>query len=301
MNGLGKKQRNHNRRCRCDLDLLKGAFLKIATTQTFVSPDISCNAETIKRSIIQAASHDAQIILFCEGALSGYSKAQIQKPDEWGKFDWSAHKNELDAINTLCCERGIVAVVGGVHMPTNSVRPYNSLFVLGSNFGTTTRYDKRFLSNSEVTDWYTPGFKPLVFETEGFRFGCALCIESQFPEIFMEYEKLGADAILFASYGLPEYFQIALRAHAGLNCLWIAAATPAQEADTGPAGIIGPDGRWIAQHREIQEAAVVTTDLNKNSPEFDTALKKARPWRSKAREGGIYTAALERNSLTRNS
>jgi hypothetical protein len=59
---------------------------------------------------------------------------------------------------------------------------------------------------------------------------CAICIESQFAEVFGEYERLGVDGDLFSSYGIPAYFQIASRAHAGLNCIWISAATPAQKA-----------------------------------------------------------------------
>ncbi|ASY58615.1 hypothetical protein SS05631_c37030 [Sinorhizobium sp. CCBAU 05631] len=63
-----------------------------------------------------------------------------------------------------------------------------------------------------------------------------MCIESQLPEIFAEYERLGVDAVLFSSYGSSPHFQIALQAYAGLNCVWIAAATPAQAAHEGPVG-----------------------------------------------------------------
>jgi hypothetical protein len=36
------------------------------------------------------------------------------------------------------------------------------------------RYDKRFLSHTEVSYLYSPGKEPLVFEVDGIRFGCAL-------------------------------------------------------------------------------------------------------------------------------
>ncbi len=105
--------------------------------------------------------------------------------------------------------------------------PHNSLYIFSGSGALLTRHDKRFLSNSELDGWYTPGAAPIVVEVNGFRFGCAICIESQFPEIFSDYERMGVDGVIFESYGLPPHFQIALRAHAGLNCLWIAAATPA--------------------------------------------------------------------------
>ncbi len=59
-----------------------------------------------------------------------------------------------------------------------------------------TRYDKRFLSHTEVSWIYTPGTEPVVFEAGGLRFGCALCIEVSFPEIFADYERLDADCVL---------------------------------------------------------------------------------------------------------
>jgi predicted amidohydrolase len=93
--------------------------------------------------------------------------------------------------------------------------------------------DKRFLSNTELGGWYTPGTTPTVFGIEGYRFGCAICIEVQFAELFAEYERLGVDAVLFA-HGIPPPSQIALQAHAALNCVWVGAATPAQAAVKGP-------------------------------------------------------------------
>ena len=99
---------------------------------------------------------------------------------------------------------------------------------------------------------------------------------------------MGVDGVIFASYGIPEHFQIALRAHAGLNCLWIGTATPAQKAPKGPAGIIGPDGRWIAECSSMSAPGVIMATLDRCDPLYDVTLQKARPWRAKARQGDIY-------------
>ncbi|HEX9872659.1 MAG TPA: carbon-nitrogen hydrolase family protein, partial [Candidatus Tectomicrobia bacterium] len=128
----------------------------------------------------------------------------------------------------------------------------------------------------ELSGWYTPGTEAITFDIDGYIFGCAICIESQFPEVFIEYEKLGVDAILFSSYGLPEYFQVALRAHAGLNCIWISSATPAQEASKGPAHVIGPDGNWIDQCPKTHENSFVLANLNRDDPAYHVPIKLAR-------------------------
>lgn len=262
--------------------------MKIAAAQTVVTKDLSENAAVIKQLLADAASKGVRPVSFCEGALSGYSKAQIADPDEWLSFDWRTHEDELRRIGELCGKLGIYAVVGGAHMLSTTSRPHNSLYVFSAAGELLTRYDKRFLSNSEVNDWYTPGTDPIIFEADGYRFGCAICIESQFPEVFSEYEPLAADVVLFSSYGIPEYFQIALRAHAGLNCLWISASTPAQKAPKGPAGIIGPDGQWSAICTASATSCYAVAVLDRHDPAYDIPLQKARPWRKSARSGDIY-------------
>lgn len=262
--------------------------MKIAVAQTPVEPDIRANGEAIRKILLAAHEQSIRLVVFCEGALSGYAKSQIMRPDQWHAFDWDAQDSELRDIAALCGRLGIHAVIGGAHRLDAATRPHNSLYVLSASGDLLTRYDKRFLSHTEITDWYTPGTEPITFEVDGFRFGLAICIESQFPEVFSQYEALGVDAVLFGSYGIPEYFQIALRAHAGLNCLWIAGANPAQKSAEGPANIIGPDGKVIAQCPASAKPSYAVATLDRHDPAYDVALNKARPWRAKARLGEIY-------------
>ena len=263
-------------------------MLRIAAAQTFVSRDIADNGSAIRRLISSAAARGARLINFCEGALSGYGKFQIMKQDDWETFDWAAQETELRAIADLCGQLRIFAVVGGAHRLSNGYPPHNSLYVFSDTGTLITRYDKRFLSNSELGGWYTPGTQPITFEVDSYRFGSAICIESQFEEVFSEYERLGVDGVLFSSYGIAPYFQIALRAHAGLNCIWIIGATPVQKAHKGPAGVIGPDGDWAARCTATPEPDFTIATLDRNDPVYDIPLQKARPWRAKARQGEIY-------------
>ncbi|QFY61890.1 carbon-nitrogen hydrolase family protein [Rhizobium grahamii] len=273
--------------------------MKIAAAQTLVSSDITANGNSIRCMITTAAACGTHVINFCEGALSGYAKFQILHPDDWRGFDWKKQEAELQAIADLCGELRIFAVVGGAHRLTESCPPHNSLYIFSAKGALLTRYDKRFLSNSELGGWYSPGTAPITFEVDGYRFGCAICIESQFQEVFQEYEALDVDAVLFSSYGIAEYFQIALRAHAGLNCIWIGAATPVQKAAKGPAGVIGPDGRWVTQCPAAPEPHLVTAVLDREDPLYDIPLQKARPWRRKAREGEIYREKTVDNPRTK--
>jgi deaminated glutathione amidase len=262
--------------------------LKIAAAQTTVSSDMTANGNAIRAMISSAAADGVRLVNFCEGSLSGYAKMEIRSQEDWQSFDWSTQEAELRQTAELCGRLRIFAVVGGAHRLQRGYPPHNSLYVFADTGGLLTRYDKRFLSNSEIGGWYTPGTEPVTFEVDGYRFGCAICIEAQFQEVFSEYERRGVDAVLFSSYGLPTRFQTALRAHAGLNCLWISAATPAQRAAQGPAGILGPDGKWIKRCQGVSEPGFSVTVLDRNDPAYQIPLQKARPWRVRARQGDIY-------------
>lgn len=41
----------------------------------------------------------------------------------------------------------------------------------------------------------------MTFEVDGFRFGCAVGMEAHYPEIFIEYEQLNVDCVLFSTAG----------------------------------------------------------------------------------------------------
>ncbi|KXG86844.1 carbon-nitrogen hydrolase family protein [Agrobacterium bohemicum] len=260
----------------------------IAAAQSVVSKDIAENGRTIRDLIAQAANEGARLVNFCEGSLSGYSKGQIAAPEDWLNVDWRLHTAELESIAGTCKKHKIFASIGSAHPLGASHPPFNSQHVLSDTGELLGRYDKRYLSNSELSGWFTPGSEPFTFEVDSYKFGCLTCIEVHFPELFMEYERLNVDAILFSSYGIRSFFQIALRAHAGFNCLWISGATPAQTAGEGPASIIGPDGKIVSHCATERRNELAFATLDRNDPVFDIPLKKARQWRREARRGEIY-------------
>ena len=264
--------------------------IKIAAAQTFVTPDITENGHAIRRMLRVASKENVRLVVFCEGALSGYSKAQITSPEDWRRFDWPLLEAEIDLIGHLCRDLGVYAVFGAAHPVSENKHPHNSLYVVSDRGEIAGRYDKRFLSNSEVGSWYTPGSDPLTVNIDGYRFGFAICIEAAFPEVFSAYERLNVDAVLFASYGITPQFRLALQASAYTNCLWIAAATPAQTAHKGPAFVCGPEGDPVAEAASGREEALAIALLSKEDPAYEIALNKARPWRRKARHGAIYDA-----------
>jgi predicted amidohydrolase len=231
-----------------------------------------------------ARSEGAAIVHFPEGAMSGYTKGQIKS---WDDVEWDALVHELRLVASLARELGLWVVVGSNHRLTPPHRPHNSLYVISAQGEVATRYDKQFCSHTEISDWYTPGQGCCVFEVEGWRFGCALCIEIQFPELFQKYGELDVDCVLFSSYSEVSMFGIQAQGYAASHNYWVSVSVPAQTSHALSSRLIAPTG-------ELQAAVppsisgLVVNPLDVDSPEWKVALQYAKPWRAKARDGAIY-------------
>lgn len=257
--------------------------LRIAVSQPTISADARENGRTVRRMMRAAADKGARLVHFPEGMLSGYAVEQIE---DWAHVDWAAVRAELEGVAALASELSLWVVLGSAHPLTPPNRPHNSMYVITDAGTLLDRYDKRICSHTEITRFFTPGFDPVVFEVDGFRFGCAICIEVNFPELFTEYERLGVDCLLFSAYPVDSVFETKARAYAAINNYWVSLSVPAQTAELFPSALIGPDGRTLV--RATTTPGLVVGELDRDAPALDISLRLARPWRALARAGAIY-------------
>ncbi|GIM94831.1 carbon-nitrogen hydrolase family protein [Paractinoplanes toevensis] len=257
--------------------------LRIATTQPAASADARENGRTARALMRRAAAADVRLIQFPEGFLSGYAKELIA---DWDDVDWAAVRDELTTVAALAAELRMWVVLGSAHPLTPPNRPHNSLYVISDRGRIVARYDKRFCSNTEITRFYSPGFDPVVFDVDGYRFGCVICIEVNFPQLFAEYDRLGVDCLLLSAWPVDSIFFVKTRAHAAIHNYWLSLSVPAQSAGLMRSAVIGPDGSHLVSADAPAEPAVVT--LDRDAPEFHIALDLARPWRAEANQGDIY-------------
>jgi predicted amidohydrolase len=258
--------------------------VKIATAQSKVSSDVRDNGREVRRLMQEARSAGSAIVHFPEGAASGCSKADIKG---WDGFDWGVLVEELQATADLARELGLWVVVGSCHRLTSPHWPHNSLYVISDRGEVATRYDKRFLSHTEVSGWHTPGREPCVFEVGGWRFGCVLCIEVHFPELFHEYAELGVDCVLFSAYADDSMFGIQAQGYAASHSYWVSVSTPTHLSRGLPSRLIAPTGE-VQAVATPSESEVVVDLLDESCPRWEVALHRAKPWRAKARDGEIY-------------
>ncbi|MCO8270235.1 carbon-nitrogen hydrolase family protein [Actinoplanes sp. TRM 88003] len=198
--------------------------------------------------------------------------------------DAAALATELRAVADLARELRLWTVIGSLHPLTPPRRPHLSLYVIGDDGEVATRYDERMLSNTKVSHMYTPGSAPVTFTVDGVRYGCAMGMEAAYPEIFLEYERLDVDCVLFSTHGpgTPVNngpFALQAQALAAANSYWVSYAGVAQDAPNAPSGLVTPDGDWLTRCPPEPSTTLVTADL------VVPVENHARQWRRTARSG----------------
>lgn len=295
--------------------------LTIATAQSHIGRDARQNGAHLRTLMHAAARAGARLVHLPEAALSGYVVEQI---GGWAEVDWDVLHEELAATADLARRLGLWVVLGCNHRlaaPARAGRgtgarggathdggthdggthgeapwPQNSLHVISDQGVVAGRYSKRKLSNTELTWWYTPGSDPLVFDVDGVRLGCALCIEVVFPPLFAEYERLQADCVLLSMYSADARHGLMARAHAATNCYWVSLSSPAATSAGNPSSLIGPDGEVLASCPPGQAGIAVQT-IDRDDPRFVVPLRYARPWRAQAGSGEIYAGRLSQGVI----
>ena len=287
--------------------------MRLSVAQLTVQPDpgdtaaLRQNGGRIRALMREAHEAGARLLHLPEGALSCPNKRIMSStgptaigPANWDRADWTTLAEQLRAITDLAGKLRLWTVLGSPHPLTPPRRPHLSLYVISDDGAVVTRYDERMLSNTKVSHMYTPGSAPVTFTVDGVRFGCAMGMEATFPEVFLEYERLDVDCVLFSTHGpgTPVNngpFALQAQALAAANSYWVSYAGTAQDAPNAPSGIISPRGDWLSRCPPEPVSALTTAELDL------TTENHARPWRRVARSGlyAQYQATDDPRSLNR--
>jgi predicted amidohydrolase len=253
--------------------------------------ELRAAGEETRALMRQAKESGARIVHFAEGSLCSPNKRIVSStgpesvgPADWSRCNWDVLRGEITAVCRLARELGLWVVLGSPHQLSAQRRPHNSLYVISDRGELVTRYDERMLSNTKLSFMYTPGAEPVTFEIDGLRFGCALGMEAHYPELFIAYERLNVDCVLFSTTGGGP-FAAEIAGHAASNSLWTSFAVHAQQGPEAPAGIVAPTGIWVARSSPDVEPSLAIADISTEPS------NPARPWRRAAR-GGLYQEHL---------
>ncbi len=272
----------------------------IATAQCVLRPDprsrdqLRESGVRIRSALREAAAAGASLVHFPEGALCAPHKRAVSSrgPEvvadaDWGGVDRAALRSELGLVAHAAGDLKLWIAVGGIDFGPGRPRPTNSLFVISDRGAIVGRYDERMLSRTKSLYMYEAGARPLAFEVGGVRFGCALGMESQYPELFAGYERDDVDCVLLSTAGNPEFpevFAVEAAGHAAANSMWVSYAGPVGPRQP-PAGVVNPNGVWAARYASADHDAIVVTEIDTSTGE------RARTWRRSVRESRNHMSA----------
>ncbi|MDD4394132.1 MAG: hypothetical protein PHQ97_15480 [Desulfobacterales bacterium] len=128
----------------------------------------------------------ADMVVFSEQYATGWRPNASPVSGEAVKNRWLA----LAARHKVC-------VVGSYQKSVEGGLPQNTMLVCGPSGKVVAEYSKMHLFVPGKEDRsFSPGARPVTFEYGGVKFGCAICFDLRFPELFREYLKAGCECVL---------------------------------------------------------------------------------------------------------
>ena len=174
---------------------------KIAGVQmdcTLGRPDL--NLELIRARLHEAAGQGARLVVFPEGALTGYC---FDSKDEARPHAEPVPGPSTEALARDCRQLGVWVVVGLLEAPPGTSVLFNSCALIGPD-GVRATYRKIHLPYLGVDRFTTPGDQPFaVHDLGGLRIGMTICYDGSFPEAARSLMLQGADLIVLPTNWPP--------------------------------------------------------------------------------------------------
>jgi len=177
------------------------ARIRVATCQFPVSAEVGRNGARILAQMREARGRGADVVHFCEGALSGYAGVDFAS---FEGYRWAALRERTERVREEAARLGIAVVAGTAHPLTGRRKPHNSVWVFDARGRIVDRYDKRFCAGDSTgrtgeLAHFTPGDHPTVFRVGGVRCGVLVCHEYRYPELVRELVSRGV-RLIFHSF-----------------------------------------------------------------------------------------------------
>lgn len=264
--------------------------LRLASCQFPVSADVAANGEWVRKQMGEAHELKADLVHFCECALSGYPGTDFNSLEG---FDWELLKAETAKVLELAKELKLWVVLGSMHRLSGEHNPHNSLYVISPQGEIVDRYDKRFCTGGDLK-YFSPGDHFVTFEVNGVKIGLLICYDVRFPELHREYCKLGVQLLLHSFHNArqkegaihPLIMPITAQALAGINYMFTS-ITNSSAPRSWPCHLITPDGR-VATKLTVDEPGVLVNEIDTQRQYYDAA----RPYRLDAINGKLNSGTV---------
>ena len=253
-----------------------------------ITSDPKQNWKLIQHLTRQSVEQNARLVVFAEGALSGYYGEHFKHSDH---LDMAQVDRLNEQLKELAREYKVFLVVGTITQKRSCF--YNTLLALGPDGEEVARYDKRHLLKRD-REFYTAGRSPALFEVDGHVVGLQICFDVRFPLWAHEYAKRGAEVLIYAANMCGKrgvwkrpVMEGHLRSRAAENSVFVAAINDLRPYPNLPVFAADPGGQTIVNTYPRSFRTVVTDlDFSVHYPieeeivaEYPTDYKLIRSWR----------------------
>jgi predicted amidohydrolase len=267
----------------------QGRF-RVATCQFAVCADLRRNGRQIRRYMAAAKRRQADVVHFSECALSGYAGTDFTT---WDGYPWAVLREETELILAEARRLRLWTILGSTHPLTPPHPPHNSLYVITPQGRILDRYDKRFLTVSDL-DYYSAGDHWTVWNLNGVRCAALICFDVRFTEAYRELAKRGVEMVFQSFYNArvktpganihTRIMRQTAQAQCGMNFLWMSANNSSGYYSPWPSVFIEPDGT-IADQLPMNRAGLMVNEVNTSRKFYDPT----RTFRAAVVKGRLHT------------
>jgi len=220
------------------------------------------NIRKIEREVTKAKQQGAELVIFPELSLTGYTmRDQIYELAE------TIPGHSTTVLEKLAKKTGTYIVFGMPELSEKTqVTIYNAAVLVGPD-GFTGKYRKMYLPTHSVFEekrYFRPGYQTAVFETELGKIGLIICYDIFFPEVSRLTRLKGAQLIVCISASPATrrtFFETLTAARAIENTAFLAYVNLVGIEDGlqfwGGSRLIGPNGKALIEAKYDEEDLVI--------------------------------------------
>ncbi len=240
--------------------------------------DLAANLEHILQLTEEAASQEAEFIIFPELALTGYNQELLG--NKLVELALTPEDEPIQQLARTAGQHNVHLVVGFIEKRTIPGVVYNSIVICGPDGSVLRTYAKSHLFSSENLH-FRPGASLEILQTKYGLIGPMICMDIGYPEVARILSLQGAELLLAPSAWIKEdedLWPLHLRARALDNLAFVVGINRVGDEGNlhfiGQSMIVNPRGHILAELAGSEDILVTAIDLD----DVSTARRRALHW-----------------------
>ncbi|GGF06410.1 nitrilase [Kangiella profundi] len=251
--------------------------LVVGLVQMTSSSRIEDNLERAEAIIEQLVEQGAEVIVLPESfaLMEKYNGQKLEHLEQHGNGLIQSWMSSIARKQKVLLVGGTIAIQSDIES-----RPYARCYIYDEQGIELTHYDKIHMFDVSVKEGESysesantlAGERPVVFEWNNIKFGCSVCYDLRFPELYRYYQTHNVDVILAPSaFTLATgkvHWKLLLQARAVENLAFVVAPNQTGTHDNqrktyGHSMTVDPWGAIVGELAEQQGGLLCNLDLSK--------------------------------------